>query len=153
MAANANLRGDRKGLPTEDFGIPTGGEGVLCADWATASRGDLLLLRKAIRQKWAVPPGRRRPLMEATVWTALRSDTSSLRLRVDAARVALAGRDRDRQLEAAAQRKIPIEGCLGIPSKGWVSLPRSGVWGSESSNTTVGYSFDPDLSVLSLNYT
>jgi hypothetical protein len=35
--------------------------------WADASRSDLLLLRKAIRQRWPVLEERRGPIMEAVL--------------------------------------------------------------------------------------
>jgi hypothetical protein len=47
----------------------------LRGDWENASRSDLLLLRKAIKEGWPVPAERRHPLMKAAVSPIFREDT------------------------------------------------------------------------------
>jgi len=44
-------------------------------DWENASRSDLLLIRKAIKEGWPVPPELRRPIMKAALSPLHREDT------------------------------------------------------------------------------
>jgi hypothetical protein len=90
LAVNGGLRGDREGPPpTQSFSCAGGVGGKLRGDWETASRGDLLLLRKAIREGWPVPPERRVRLLEAAVAPIYREDAPR-RLVLAIARLALA---------------------------------------------------------------
>jgi hypothetical protein len=57
QAEEAALRGDRT-KPS------AGGWGGFCGDWETASRGELRLLRRAIREDWPIPGCRRGPIIE-----------------------------------------------------------------------------------------
>jgi hypothetical protein len=63
-----------------------GSGGHFGGEWETASRSDLHLLRKAIRQRWPVPPERRRPLMDAVTSAFYRKD-APVRLTVAIARL------------------------------------------------------------------
>jgi hypothetical protein len=156
-SADAGLRGDRTRPPTEDFGFPDGGlGGQLCGDWETASRSDLLLVRKAIKEDWPVPLERRRPLMKAVLAPLCRND-KPVRLALAVCKLAIAAdlHDLD-QLEAerkASARKVVFAACLTLSTTGLASLPLSGVCHWENRSGAVGYTFDPALSVLHLNYT
>jgi hypothetical protein len=48
---------------------------LLRGDWENASRSDLLLFRKAIREGWPVPAERRGPLIAAALSPLSRKDT------------------------------------------------------------------------------
>jgi hypothetical protein len=124
----------------------------LRGDWETASRNDLLLFRQAILEDWPVPPERRGALMHAAVSGALH-EGSPVRVRIAAARVALAADEHNRDLLKAAGRKVPVEACYTLPAGVWASLPRSGIWSWEDRAGAVGYTFDQALSVLHLQYT
>jgi hypothetical protein len=45
-------------------------------DWANATRGDLVLFRKAIKEDWPVPLERRGPLIEVALSPISRKDRS-----------------------------------------------------------------------------
>jgi hypothetical protein len=185
LAVNASLRGDRTGPPT-DFGFPRGVGGQVCeerenkcvpalggragesergqllGDWKNAIRGELLLLRKAIKEGWPVPFERRHSLMHAALAGALR-EGKSIRHRVAAAWVVIDADLHDLKLQEAERRaaegvpaerrRVPVEACLALSAGGWGSLPRSGVWHLGNSGLVVGYSFDPARSVIQLHYT
>jgi hypothetical protein len=110
LAAEAGLRGDRIPHPDAPLGqSPNGGfGGSLYGDWATASRSDLLLLRKAIKEGWPVPLERRRPLMEAALSPLSREDTP-VRKVLAIARLAVAAdrHDLEEELAEAKLRALP----------------------------------------------
>src|SRR5262245_61679276 len=54
----AGRRGDRAQAP------PRGVRGDVAGLWADGSRSELVLLRRAIRERWPVPEGRRGPILE-----------------------------------------------------------------------------------------
>ena len=85
--ATADRRGDRDDSPV-------GGRGEPIGLWATASRGDLRLLRRAIREGWDVPEARRATLLHevcqqfeasnprltiAIAWVLIEADKFNLR--------------------------------------------------------------------------
>jgi hypothetical protein len=77
--------------------------GRLCGDWANASRSDLLLLRKAIKEDWPVPVERRRPLLDA-VFAQLSREDISVRLALAIIQVAVAADMHDLELEEAERK-------------------------------------------------
>jgi hypothetical protein len=124
-------------------------------DWETASRGDLLLFRKAIKEDWPVPPERRRPLLDAALSPISRED-STPRQRTAAGWLALTALKHDIEMETAelrrSKRKGLVEQCLSLSARGWARLPQSGTWSLENPSITVGYSFDSDFALLRLHY-
>jgi hypothetical protein len=107
QADDAGLRGDReKSLPSPPPAPPYSERvrETLCADWTTASRSDLLLFRKAIKEDWPIPFERRRPLMATALSPLSRKDTPFRRV-LAIARLALAADLHDLEMEEQAQRK------------------------------------------------
>jgi hypothetical protein len=66
-AANAEQPGDCQSLPADELELSRREKGGFLGDWENASRSDLRLLRKAIRENWPVPLERCRPLLEAAL--------------------------------------------------------------------------------------
>lgn len=89
--ADAGLRGDREKPPPlpPPAASARGVRGVLCGEWEAASRSDLLLFRKAIKEDWPVPIERRRPLMEAAL-SPIGCEDTPVRLLLAIARLAVA---------------------------------------------------------------
>ncbi len=52
------------GQPGDREATRQGGRGDTAGIWENASRGDLVLLRHAIREDWPVPKERRRPILD-----------------------------------------------------------------------------------------
>ena len=67
QGTQASRRGDRPETQgtTPDTPIPSGGWGEIVELWSDASRGDLVLLRHAVRENWPIPVERRPPIIEA----------------------------------------------------------------------------------------
>jgi hypothetical protein len=83
----------------------------LCGDWASATRGDLLLLRKAIKEGWPVPPERRGPLLEAA-FSALSRQDKPVRLRLAACRLAIAADEHNVKLAKALEALLRLGACI-----------------------------------------
>jgi hypothetical protein len=153
-AAEAELRGDRTKTPTEDFGFPSGGGGLLRGDWENADRRDLAQLRAALKEGRDIPLERLRAIIKALMVQLKRPDTP-VGLRLAIARLVLDTYRRDRKRaeakEKAAERVTESE-CFTISTQGLGSRPHSGVWRWENPSASVGYSFDPAQSVLRLRY-
>jgi hypothetical protein len=77
----------------------------LCFDWANASRSDLLLFRKAIKENWPVPPERRGPLMESAISPFHREDTPRRR-KFAVAWLVLTAYQHDVEMQLRAGRSI-----------------------------------------------
>jgi hypothetical protein len=96
-ASAAGARGDRPRPQPEKPDSPepaVGARGLLCGEWETASRSDLLLLCKAMMKRWPIPPERRRPIMDAVTSQIYREDTP-VRLTLAIARLVIAAGTRD----------------------------------------------------------
>jgi hypothetical protein len=119
---------------TDDSSFFAGGiGGQLRGDWENASLGDLILLRKAIKENWPVPPERCRPLIEA-VLSQLHSEDD--RLTISLCQVVLTADkhsrildERDRANTSRSSKKTVVEDCRSLDANRWMreGILKSGV--------------------------
>jgi colicin import membrane protein len=87
-------------------------------DWQNASRSDLHLFRRAIRERWAIPPEHCRPLMDAALAAAFqrrsfRLSHVAMRALIDAGDYDLAMRRRERAKQMAAYERAAEAAARG----------------------------------------
>jgi hypothetical protein len=119
-AENPALRGDRDTPLRRE-------RGALRHDWQNASRSDLHLFRRAIRERWPIPVEHRGPLKDAVV-SVIQREGGTIRLSLVACRLVIDLQYYNLELEerAAAYARATTEGeveaavaalckTLGIP--------------------------------------